>query len=124
MTAGRISPRSTATGPRSPNAAASPPRLRPTLAPRPRPRPRPQARTQARTRAARPTPRPPRPAALRPAERNPAALTDDQALALLSADGKDLEELARLADGLRREVNGDDVTYVVTRNINFTNVCY
>jgi len=63
-------------------------------------------------------------AALRQAERNPAALTDDQALALLSADGKDLEELARLADGLRREVNGDDVTYVVTRNINFTNVCY
>jgi FO synthase len=63
-------------------------------------------------------------AALRQAERNPAALTDSQALALLSADGPDLEELARIADGLRREVNGDDVTYVVTRNINFTNVCY
>jgi FO synthase len=63
-------------------------------------------------------------AALRQAERSPAALTDDQALALLSADGADLEELARIADGLRREVNGDDVTYVVTRNINFTNVCY
>jgi FO synthase len=63
-------------------------------------------------------------AALRQAERNPAALTDSQALALLSADGPDLEELARIADGLRREVKGDDVTYVVTRNINFTNVCY
>jgi FO synthase len=63
-------------------------------------------------------------AALRQAERNPAALTDAQAVALLSADGADLEELARIADGLRREVNGDDVTYVVTRNINFTNVCY
>jgi FO synthase len=63
-------------------------------------------------------------AALRQAERDPAALTDSQALALLSADGPDLEELARIADGLRREVNGDDVTYVVTRNINFTNVCY
>jgi FO synthase len=63
-------------------------------------------------------------AALRQAERAPAALTDSQALALLSADGPDLEELARIADGLRREVNGDDVTYVVTRNINFTNVCY
>ena len=28
------------------------------------------------------------------------------------------------ADRLRREVNGDDVTYVVTRNIQYTNVCY
>ncbi len=63
-------------------------------------------------------------AALRQAERDPAALTDDQALALLSADGSDLEALAGLADGWRREVAGDDVTYVVTRNINFTNVCY
>ena len=63
-------------------------------------------------------------AALRQAERDPAALTDDQALALLSADGADLEALAGLADGLRREVAGNDVTYVVTRNINFTNVCY
>jgi FO synthase len=63
-------------------------------------------------------------AALRQAERDPAALTDDQAVALLGADGADLEALAALADGLRREVNGDDVTFVVTRNINFTNVCY
>src|SRR5690242_11711499 len=63
-------------------------------------------------------------AALRQAERDPAALTDDQALALLAADGSDLEALAGVADALRREVMGDDVTYVVTRNINFTNVCY
>ncbi len=63
-------------------------------------------------------------AALRQAERDPATLTDDQAIALLAADGDDLEALAGLADGLRREVNGDDVTFVVTRNINFTNVCY
>jgi FO synthase len=63
-------------------------------------------------------------AALRQAERDPAALTDAQALALLSADGPDLEALAGLADALRRDVVGDDVTYVVTRNINFTNVCY
>ena len=62
--------------------------------------------------------------ALRQAERDPAALTDDQALALLSADGPDLEALAGIADALRRDVIGDDVTYVVTRNINFTNVCY
>jgi len=63
-------------------------------------------------------------AALRQAERDPLALTDAQAVALLSADGPDLEALAGLADALRREVAGDDVTYVVTRNINFTNVCY
>jgi FO synthase len=63
-------------------------------------------------------------AALRQAERDPAALTDGQAIALLGADGDDLNALAALADGLRREVNGDDVSYVVTRNINFTNVCY
>jgi len=63
-------------------------------------------------------------AALRQAESDPAALTDDQAIALLGADGGDLEALAGIADGLRREVNGDDVTFVVTRNINFTNVCY
>ncbi|MBV9858410.1 MAG: bifunctional FO biosynthesis protein CofGH [Streptosporangiaceae bacterium] len=63
-------------------------------------------------------------AALRQAERGPAALTDGQAIALLGADGPDLEALAGIADALRREVVGDDVTYVVTRNINFTNVCY
>ena len=62
--------------------------------------------------------------ALRQAERDPAALTDAQAIALLSADGPDLEALAGLANAVRRDVVGDDVTYVVTRNINFTNVCY
>src|SRR6266702_2373335 len=51
-------------------------------------------------------------------------VTVDQAVALLCADGPELEALAGLADALRREVKGDDVTYVVTRNINFTNVCY
>jgi FO synthase len=63
-------------------------------------------------------------AALRAAERDPAGLTDAQALALLGADGQELEALAALADAVRRDTAGDDVTYVVTRNINFTNVCY
>ena len=63
-------------------------------------------------------------AALRAAERSPAGISDAQALALLDADGPELEALAGLADGLRAEVAGDDVTFVVTRNINFTNVCY
>jgi len=63
-------------------------------------------------------------AALRAAERDPAGISDEQALALLDADGPELDALAALADGLRRDVMGDDITYVVTRNINFTNVCY
>jgi FO synthase len=63
-------------------------------------------------------------AALRRAESDPAALTDDDALALLDADGPELDALAALADAVRADVSGDDVTYVVNRNINFTNVCY
>ncbi|MFW6639527.1 bifunctional FO biosynthesis protein CofGH [Nocardiopsis algeriensis] len=63
-------------------------------------------------------------AALRRAESDPAGLTDAEALALLHADGPELEELAALADRVRRDAVGDDVTFVVTRNINFTNVCY
>jgi FO synthase len=63
-------------------------------------------------------------AALRHAETDPAGLSDAEYLALLGADGADLDALAAVADAVRREVNGDDVTYVVNRNINFTNVCY
>jgi FO synthase len=63
-------------------------------------------------------------AALRQAEKDPASLTDGQALALLGADGPALEALTKLADDIRRDVMGDDITYVVNRNINFTNVCY
>jgi FO synthase len=62
--------------------------------------------------------------ALRRAASDPARLTDGQALTLLDADGADLEELCQVADDLRRQAVGDDVTYVVNRNINFTNVCY
>ncbi len=63
---------------------------------------------------------------LKIAANDPAALLDDTdaAMALLTADGDALEEVVRLADELRREVVGDDVTYVVNRNINFSNVCY
>jgi FO synthase len=67
-------------------------------------------------------------AGLRRAASDPASLLEpgheDQALALFNADGSALDELARLADDLRRDVVGDDITYVVNRNINFTNVCY
>lgn len=63
-------------------------------------------------------------AALATAADDPTRLTDDEALALLHADGPALDALTRIADELRRSVVGDDVTYIVTRNINFTNVCY
>jgi FO synthase len=61
--------------------------------------------------------------ALRKAERH-RPITDDEALALFRAEGPALEALARTADGLREEAVGDAVTYVINRNINFTNVCY
>ncbi|MCV2490885.1 bifunctional FO biosynthesis protein CofGH [Geodermatophilus sp. YIM 151500] len=63
-------------------------------------------------------------AALSRAGTDPAGLTDAQYLALLGADGTDLEALCALADAVRRDTVGDDVTYVVNRNVNFTNVCY
>jgi FO synthase len=63
-------------------------------------------------------------AALRVAADRPGTLTRDQALALLLADGPELETVVGLADDVRRDTVGDDVTYVVNRNINFTNVCY
>ncbi|SNQ51503.1 FO synthase [Frankia canadensis] len=63
-------------------------------------------------------------AALRHATRDPAGISDAEALTLFGASGAALEELCGLADGLRHDAVGDDVTYVVNRNINFTNVCY
>lgn len=67
-------------------------------------------------------------AGLRMAESNPAALADPTndrvATALMSCDGEALVTLAAIADDLRAQIVGNDVTYVVNRNINFTNVCY
>ncbi len=63
-------------------------------------------------------------AALARAAEDPAGLTDAQYLTLLEADGDDLDALAALADDVRRAAVGDEVGYVVNRNINFTNVCY
>ncbi|WP_328850607.1 bifunctional FO biosynthesis protein CofGH [Micromonospora globbae] len=67
-------------------------------------------------------------AGLRLAADDPAALLEprhtDAALALFAADGPALDELCRIADDVRRSAVGDDVTYVVNRNINFSNVCY
>jgi FO synthase len=62
--------------------------------------------------------------ALRAAERDPAGCSDAEYLALACADGPALDAVAALADSLRSDAVGDDVTYVVNRNINFTNICY
>jgi FO synthase len=62
--------------------------------------------------------------ALRRAEANPHDVSDADALALVTADGAALDAFTELADGLRRDTAGDAVTYVVNRNVNFTNVCY
>jgi FO synthase len=43
---------------------------------------------------------------------------------LFRARGPEVEAVARVADELRRRRAGDTVTYVVNRNINYTNQCY
>ncbi|HEY0905516.1 MAG TPA: bifunctional FO biosynthesis protein CofGH [Marmoricola sp.] len=62
--------------------------------------------------------------ALAAAEADPGNLSDEHALTLMTAEGDLLAQVVRLADDLRRQTVGDEVTYVVNRNINFTNVCY
>ena len=52
------------------------------------------------------------------------ALAVDEAEMLLGTDGDDLVALVRAADVVREADVGDAVTYVVNRNINFTNVCF
>ena len=51
-------------------------------------------------------------------------LGEDEVTRLLEARGGQAARVCAAADRLRREVRGDEVTYVVTRNIQYTNVCY
>ncbi len=51
-------------------------------------------------------------------------LDRDDAVVLLGAEGRDLQVLCAVADGARFEDVGDEISYVVCRNINFTNICY
>jgi len=51
-------------------------------------------------------------------------LSREQCLLLANAEGDDLLGLLAAADALRSELVGNIVTYVVNRNINFTNICF
>jgi FO synthase len=51
-------------------------------------------------------------------------LGEDELVRLFRARGRERDRVFAAADALRREVCGDEVTYVVTRNIQYTNVCY
>ena len=53
-----------------------------------------------------------------------AVLSREQSLLLANAEGDDLFGLLVAADALRRDLVGNLITYVVNRNINFTNVCF
>jgi 7,8-didemethyl-8-hydroxy-5-deazariboflavin synthase CofH subunit len=52
------------------------------------------------------------------------ALSREQSLLLANAEGDDLLGLLVSADLLRSELAGNIITYVVNRNINFTNICF
>ena len=51
-------------------------------------------------------------------------ITENEATVLFNAEGAELAALLAVADHNRREANGDIVTFVVNRNINFTNRCF
>ena len=53
-----------------------------------------------------------------------APLDEADIVRLFRARGDDFFAVCDAADDLRRRVNGDTVTYVVNRNINYTNICY
>jgi 7,8-didemethyl-8-hydroxy-5-deazariboflavin synthase CofH subunit len=57
-------------------------------------------------------------------EQDGSALSRQQMLALATCEGDDLLGLLLAADQLRAELSGNLVTYVVNRNINFTNICF
>lgn len=52
------------------------------------------------------------------------ALSEAEIVRLFKARGEEFAAVCRAADDLRRKVNGNTVSYVITRNINYTNICY
>ena len=51
-------------------------------------------------------------------------LNETDIVQLFEARGDEFDKVVRKADQLRAEVKGDTVTFVVNRNINYTNICY
>jgi FO synthase len=51
------------------------------------------------------------------------SLNEDEVVALFSARGEELQTLLKAADRLRRDTCGETITFVVNRNINYTNIC-
>ena len=51
-------------------------------------------------------------------------LSETEIVRLIRARGDDFSAVVGAADALRRQVNGDTVSFVVNRNINYTNICY
>lgn len=51
-------------------------------------------------------------------------LNEAEVIRLFQARGNEVAAVCAAADQLRKDINGDEVTYVVTRNINYTNICY
>ena len=51
-------------------------------------------------------------------------LTPEEGLLLYTAEGDDLRATVRCADIARAQDVGNEVTYIVNRNINFTNICF
>jgi hypothetical protein len=63
-------------------------------------------------------------AAPRSAERDPVGCRDVECLAMATAEGPALDVVAALANSSCQQAVGNDVTFVVNRNINRTNICY
>ncbi|MBC8239666.1 MAG: 5-amino-6-(D-ribitylamino)uracil--L-tyrosine 4-hydroxyphenyl transferase CofH, partial [Alphaproteobacteria bacterium] len=51
-------------------------------------------------------------------------LDEDEVTRLFMARGGEVDAVCQAADALRQKVNGDEASYVVVRNINYTNICY
>lgn len=51
-------------------------------------------------------------------------LSEQEIVLMFEARGNDFVQICKTADALRQQVIGDEITYVVNRNINYTNVCY
>ena len=55
---------------------------------------------------------------------NNESLSEEEIIRLFQARGDDFSAVTQAADKLRQELNGDSVSFVVNRNINYTNICY